>query len=56
MERIEEMKDFLREAKALARYKGGSEAEKRDYVKVIEGFMNSMGESLDGYDEYMEMH
>ena len=44
------------ETEAVAGYKGGSEAEKRDYVKVIEGFMNSMGESLDGYDEYMETH
>lgn len=46
----------MSETEAVAKYKGGSEAEKRDYVKVIEGFMNSMGESLDGYDEYMETH
>lgn len=44
------------EAEAVAGYKGGSEDDKRGYLKDIEGFMNSMGESLDGYDEYMEMH
>lgn len=54
---LNELNGLTSEAKAAARYKGSKvESENREYVEKIEYYMNSMGESVDGYDEYMETH
>lgn len=54
---LNKLNGTMSEAEALARYKGSkNESENREYVKKIEDYMNSMGESLGGYDEYMETH
>ena len=54
---LNELNGTMSEAEALARYKGSTdESVNRTYVEKIEYYMNSMGESLGGYDEYMETH